>query len=198
MLPKLTSTHVDKYPKSTSKSNTPSPNRFVTLQIYNYWFIFSLWSNHLYFFRFGYCKPVTKIVQPTIHVTTKKVDAERRSQSEPQKREIPKLVSNVSKIAVSRVKSSHLPRPQIPVRYQISKSPDKNAKTATNMRLKNEAIKQMQQGVTIRKLSDSVEFTEVIAINRPSRLTINSNAKGPLIRERANKYLRLVLYIYIF
>lgn len=61
------------------------------------------------------------------------------------------------------------------------------------MRLKNEAIKKIQQGMTIRKLSDSVEFTEVIPINRPSRLTINSNAKGTLIRERANKYLRFVL-----
>jgi len=120
---------------------------------------------------------------------------ERRSQSEPQKREIPKLYSSGTKIAVSRVTSSHLPRPQIPIRYQVSKSPDKNAKTAANMRLKNEAIKQMQQGVTIRKLTDSVEFTEVIAFNRPSRLTINSNAKGSLIRERANKYLRLVVNI---
>jgi len=65
------------------------------------------------------------------------------------------------------------------------------------MRLKNEAIKQIQQGMTIRKLSDSVEFTEVIPINRPSRLTINSNAKGTLIRERANKYLRFVLFYLI-
>lgn len=121
------------------------------------------------------------------------MEVERRSQSEPQKRENPKYVSSGSKIAVSRITSSHLPRPQIPVRYEVFKSPDKNVKTATNMRLKSEAIKQMQQGVTIRKLSDSVEFTEVIAINRPSRFTINSNAKGPLIRERANKYLRLVL-----
>lgn len=121
---------------------------------------------------------------------------ERRSQSEPQKREIPKLLSSGTKMAVSRVTSSHLPRPQIPIRYQVSKSPNKSAKTATNMRLKNEAIKQMQQGVTIRKLTDSVEFTEVIAFNRPSRLTINSNAKGSLIRERANKYLRLVINIY--
>lgn len=66
------------------------------------------------------------------------------------------------------------------------------------MRLKNEAIKKIQQGVTIRKLSDSVEFTEVIPINRPSRLTINSNAKGTLIRERANKYLRFVLWTHAF
>lgn len=131
-----------------------------------------------------------KLGQPVVQVPTKKIEVERRSQSEPQKREIPKLISNGSKIAASRVTSSHLPRPQIPVRYQVSKSPDKNAKTVTNMRLKNEAIKQMQQGVTVRKLSDSVEFTEVIAINRPSRLTINSNAKGSLIRERTSKYLR--------
>lgn len=147
-------------------------------------------------FRFGFCKPATKLVPPTVRVTAKKIEVERRSRSEPQKREIPKLVSSGSKIAVSRVTSSNLPRPQIPVRYQVSKSPDKHAKTVTNMRLKNEAIKQMQQGVTIRKLNDSVEFTEVIAINRPSRLTINSNAKGPLIRERANKYLRFVLLLY--
>ncbi|XP_022161228.1 putative leucine-rich repeat-containing protein DDB_G0290503 isoform X1 [Myzus persicae] len=167
MLPKPMSTPVEKCSRSIPKSNTPSPNRF------------------------GFCKPATKLVQPTTQVT-KKVEVERRSQSEPQKREIPKLLSSGTKIAVSRVTSSHLPRPQIPIRYQVSKSPDKNAKTATNMRLKNEAIKQMQQGVTIRKLTDSVEFTEVIAFNRPSRLTINSNAKGSLIRERANKYLRQV------
>ncbi|VVC37267.1 Hypothetical protein CINCED_3A008166 [Cinara cedri] len=168
MLPKPTLTPMEKCPKSIPKSNTPSPNRF------------------------GFCKPPSKLVQPTMRSTAKKVEVERRSQSEPQKRESAKYVSSGSKIAVSRVTSSHLPRPQIPVRYQISKSPDKNFKTATNMRLKSEAIKQMQQGVTIRKLSDSVEFTEVIAINRPSRFTINSNAKGPLIRERANKYLRQV------
>lgn len=66
------------------------------------------------------------------------------------------------------------------------------------MRLKNEAIKKIQQGMTIRKLSDSVEFTEVIPITRPSRLTINSNAKGTLIRERANKYLRFVLFYLMF
>lgn len=154
--------------------------------------MFPLQLNHL-FYRFGYCKPSIKINQST-HIGTKKVEFERRSQSEPQKREIPKLASNGAKIAVSRVTSSHLPRPQIPVRYQVTKSPDKNAKTAANMRLKNEAIKQMQHGVTIRKLSNSVEFTEVIAINRPSRLTINSNAKGSLIRERTNKYLRSVLF----
>ncbi|XP_025420940.1 uncharacterized protein LOC112691041 isoform X3 [Sipha flava] len=158
----------EKCPRSIPKSNTPSPNRF------------------------GFCKPSMKLMQPTVKVTTKKIEVERRSQSEPQKREIPKHISHGSKIAISKVTSSHLPRPQIPVRYQVSKNPDKNAKTATNMRLKNEAIKQMQQGVTIRKLSDSVEFTEVIAINRPSRLTINSNAKGSLIRERTSKYLRQV------
>ncbi|XP_060879396.1 putative leucine-rich repeat-containing protein DDB_G0290503 isoform X2 [Metopolophium dirhodum] len=168
MLPKPMSTPTGKCSRSIPKSNTPSPNRF------------------------GFCKPATKLVQPTTQVTTKKIEVERRSQSEPQKREIPKLYSSGTKIAVSRVTSSHLPRPQIPIRYQVSKSPDKNAKTAANMRLKNEAIKQMQQGVTIRKLTDSVEFTEVIAFNRPSRLTINSNAKGSLIRERANKYLRQV------
>ncbi|XP_060837368.1 uncharacterized protein LOC132919643 isoform X3 [Rhopalosiphum padi] len=168
MLPKPMSTPTEKCSRSIAKSNTPSPNRF------------------------GFCKPATKLVQPTTLVTPKKVEVERRSQSEPQKREIPKLLSSGTKIAVSRVTSSHLPRPQIPIRYQVSKSPNKSAKTATNMRLKNEAIKQMQQGVTIRKLSDSVEFTEVIAFNRPSRLTINSNAKGSLIRERANKYLRQV------
>ncbi|XP_050430623.1 uncharacterized protein LOC126839373 isoform X2 [Adelges cooleyi] len=150
--------------RSSNSKSTPSPNRF------------------------GFCKPVVKPVQPI----AKKVEIERRSQSEPQKREIPKLNSGGSKIAVSKVTASHLPRPQIPLRYQISKSPDKSAKTAANMRLKNEAIRKMQQGVTVRKLSDSVEFTEVIAINRPSRLTLNSNAKGPLIRERANKYLRQV------
>jgi len=65
------------------------------------------------------------------------------------------------------------------------------------MRLKNEAIKKIHQGVTLRKLSDSVEFTEVISINRPSRLTINSNARGSLIRERTNKYLRFVLFIFV-
>ncbi|XP_050531718.1 uncharacterized protein LOC126900223 isoform X3 [Daktulosphaira vitifoliae] len=141
--------------------------------------------------RFGFCKPAVKPVQP-IHALTKKVDIERRSQSEPQKREIPKFITGGSKIAVSKVTASQLPKPQIPVKYQFSKSPDKNAKTAANLRLKNEAIKKMQQGITVRKLSDSIEFTEVIAINRPSRLTLNSNAKGPLIRERANKYLRQV------
>lgn len=121
------------------------------------------------------------------------MEIERRSKSEPQKREIPKPVFSGSKIAVSKVTSSHLPRPQLPVRYKVSRSPDKNAKTATNMRLKNDAIKQMQQGVTIRKLSDTVEFTEVIAINRP-KVTIISNAKGSLVREMANKYIRLVLF----
>lgn len=120
------------------------------------------------------------------------MEVERRSQSEPQKREIPKFVSRSSKIAVSKVTSSHLPKPQIPIRYQVSKSPDKNAKTATNMRLKNEAIKQMQQGVTVRKLTDSIEFTEVIAINRPSRLTTNFNSNSSLVKEQANKYLKLV------
>lgn len=157
-------------------------------------FFFSI-PNYLFIFRFGFCKPASKLIQPTVRVPTRKVEIERRSKSEPQKREIPKLVSSGSKIAVSKVTSSHLPRPQIPVRYQVSKSPDKNAKTATNMRLKSEAMKQMQQGVTVRKFCDSVEFTEVIAINR-SRVTINSNAKGPLVREMANKYIRLVLYTF--
>lgn len=183
------STPMEKCSRSIPKSNTPSPNRFVTLLL-NCFFSVTIF---FFLYRFGFCKPATKLVQPTTQVTTKKIEVERRSQSEPQKREIPKLYSSGTKIAVSRVTSSHLPRPQIPIRYQVSKSPDKNAKTAANMRLKNEAIKQMQQGVTIRKLTDSVEFTEVIAFNRPSRLTINSNAKGSLIRERANKYLRLVL-----
>lgn len=52
----------------------------------------------------------------------------------------------------------------------------------------------MKQGVTIRNFSDSVELTEIHAI--PSRPTISSNAKGPLIIKRANSYLRLVPFTF--
>lgn len=171
--------------------NTPSPNKFV-----NYNYLIVIFSNYYLFVRFGFCsKPATKLIQPTTHVKPRVV-VERRSQSEPQRREISKPTQSGSKIVPFKITTRQLPRPQ--VSYKIPLSPNKTTKEVYNNKLKNETIKQMKQGVTIRNFSDSVELTEIHAI--PSRPTISSNAKGPLIIKRANSYLRLVVFtdVYIY